>query len=230
MSILRLTAAQRRRLARERDRATDARVYRRAVALLQLDRGRPAAEVAALLGVTRQAVYRWAAAFARAGDPAALADAPRAGRPRLLDDEGLDLLEAVLGWDPQDLGLPHAGWTVPLLARTLAIGTGREPSGDTVRRALRDLRYTWKRFRYVLAPDPEREKKTPHPPANPGPPRPERGPGRGRDRPAAVPPSPGRVGQAGRAGPGGHQRVQRPASRVRGDEPADRGPPTRRPR
>src|SRR5687767_11173064 len=146
MSTIRLTPAQRRRLARERDQATDARVYRRAVALLELGRGRPAAEVAALLGVTRQAVYHWAAAFARAGDPAALADAPRAGRPRVLGDEGLDLLEAVLGWDPQQLGLPHAGWTVPLLSRTLAIGTGREPSADTVRRALDRLGYAWKRF------------------------------------------------------------------------------------
>jgi transposase len=230
MGILRLTPAQRRRLTRERDRAADARVYRRAVALLELDRGRPAAEVAALLGVTRQAVYRWAADFARAGDPAALADAPRAGRPRVLDDEGLDLLEAVLGWDPQDLGLPHVGWTVPLLARTVAIGTGREPSADTVRRALGRLGYAWKRFRYVLAPDPEREKKTPHPPSNPRPAGPGRRPGRGRDGPAAVPAPAGRVGPAGRAGPGGHQRVQRPPGRVRGDEPADRGPAVRRPR
>ncbi|MBO0698126.1 MAG: helix-turn-helix domain-containing protein [Zavarzinella sp.] len=229
MSLLRLTPARRRRLARERDRAADARVYRRAVALLELDRGRPAVEVATLLGVTRQAVYHWAADFARSGDPAALADAPRAGRPRTLDDDGLDLLEAVLGWDPQALGLPHAGWTVPLLARTLAIGTGREPSADTVRRALDRLGYTWKRFRYVLAPDPGREKKTPHPPADPRPARPQRGPGRGRDRPAAVPAAAGRVGPAGRAGPGGHQWLQRPPGRVRGPEPADRGPPVRRP-
>src|SRR5829696_6767345 len=103
MSLLRLTPAQRRRLARERSRSADARVCRRAVAVLELDRGRPAAEVAELLGVTRQAVYHWATAVADAGDPAALADAPRAGRPRVLDDEGLDLLEAVLGWDPQQL-------------------------------------------------------------------------------------------------------------------------------
>jgi transposase len=229
MSTLRLTPAQRRRLARERDRATDARAYRRAIALLELDRGRPAAGVGGLLGVTRQAVYHWAAAFAATGDPAALADAPRAGRPRVLDDEGLDLLEAVLGWDPQDLGLPHVGWTVPLLARALAIGIGREPSADTVRRALGRLGYTWKRFRYVLAPDPEREKKTPHPPADPRAPGPGHGPGRGRDRPAAVPAAAGRVGPARGAGPGGHQRAQRPAGRVRGPEPADRGPPVRRP-
>jgi transposase len=196
MSILRLTPAQRRRLARERDRAADARVYRRAVAVLELDRSRPAAEVAAALGVTRQAVYHWAAAFAAAG-PAALADAPRSGRPRVLDDEGRDLLEAAIGWDPQDLGLPHAGWTVPLLARALAIGTGYEPSADTVRRALDGLGYTWKRFRYVLAPDPEREKKTPHPPADPRAAGPGRRPGRGRDGPAVAPAAAGRVGQAG---------------------------------
>jgi hypothetical protein len=142
-------------------------------------------------------VYRWAAAFAGTGDPAALADAPRAGRPRVLGDEGPGLLEAVLGWDPQQLGLPHVGWTVPLLARTLAIGTGREPSADTARRAPGRLGYAWKRFRYVLAPDPEREKKTPHPPADPRPAAAGVRPGRGRDRPAAVPAPALRVGPAG---------------------------------
>ena len=50
MSLLRLTPAQRRRLTRERDRSAGAGVYRRAVALLEVGRGRPAAEVAGLLG------------------------------------------------------------------------------------------------------------------------------------------------------------------------------------
>jgi transposase len=39
--------------------------------------------------------------------------------------------------------------------------TGQTYSRSTLWRALRSLDDIWKRPRYVLAPDPEREKKTP---------------------------------------------------------------------
>jgi transposase len=200
MSRLHLDPAQRRRLRRQLASAADVRVYRRTLAVLELGRGRPAGEVAASLGVARETVQRWAARFRRAGRPSDLADAARTGRPPLLDGEALDLLWAVLARTPQDLGIPHTGWTVPLLARVLAIGTGREPSGDTVRRVLAGWGYAWKRPRYALAPDPEREKKTADPPADPGPARPQRGARRRRDGPALVPAPAGRLGEARGAG------------------------------
>jgi hypothetical protein len=51
---------------------------------------------------------------------------------------------------------------VPVLHAFLAIYLPeQEVSTRTVRRRLKDLGYVWKRFRYVLAPDPEAEKKTP---------------------------------------------------------------------
>ena len=56
---------------------TDARTYRRTLAVLELDRGRSAADIADMLGVTRQSVYNWAAAFAQ--DPAP--DRPGRRRP-----------------------------------------------------------------------------------------------------------------------------------------------------
>jgi transposase len=200
VSRLFLTGHQRRRLSRQLAGATDVRVYRRTLALLELDRGRPAEAVARMLGVSRQTVQNWVARFRQAGRAADLADAGRSGRPALLDDEALDFLWAVLTRTPHDMGLPHTGWTVPLLCRLLAIATGREPSGDTVRRVLADWDFAWKRPRYVLAPDPEREKKTADPPADPRPARAERRPGRGRDRPAPVPAPAGRLGEARGAG------------------------------
>jgi transposase len=139
--------------------AGDVRVYRRTLALLELDRGRSAREVAESLGVARETVQRWAARLRGPGSPSDLADAPRPGRPPLLGGEALDFLWSVLKRTPQDLALPHTSWTVPLLCRVVAIATGLEPSGDTVRRVLSDWGYAWKRPRYVLAPDPEREKK-----------------------------------------------------------------------
>ena len=200
MSRLKLTHWQRRRLRQQLKATSDARLYRRTLAVLELDRGRSAADIAAMLGVTRQSVYNWAAAFARDPDPAALRDEDRSGRPPLLDEQTEGLLPALLAGSPQDLGYPHTDWTVPLLQQELEQGLGLRPSDDTLRRELRRLGYVWKRPRYVLDPDPEREKKTAHPPANPGPAAAERRAGRGRDRPAAVPAAAGRLVAAGRAG------------------------------
>ena len=58
--------------------------------------------------------------------------------------------------------------TVPLLQAHLQRCGGRRLSEDTIRRQLDRLGYVWKRFRYVLPPDPEREKKTRHPAAAAG--------------------------------------------------------------
>jgi transposase len=155
MSHLGLSPWQRRRLRRQLAGARDARVYRRTLAVLEFDRGRPAAEVARLLGVTRQSVCHWAAAYARSRRPAVLADARRSGRPRIMAGGGDALLGALLAWPPQALGYPDVGWTVPLRRAALAAAGGRRPSGTTLRRSLRRLGYVWKRPRYVLAPDPE---------------------------------------------------------------------------
>src|SRR5436305_15350332 len=100
----RLAARQRRRLQRQLAETRDVRVFRRTLAVLELDRGRTAAQVAEALGVSRQSVHNWAAAFARQADPAALADGPRPGRPPLLDDEGRDLLGLLLALSPRLLG------------------------------------------------------------------------------------------------------------------------------
>jgi transposase len=137
------------------------------LAVLELDRGRSAADIAAMLGVTRQSVHNWSAAFVREPDPSVLCDEDRSGRPPLLDEQAEALLLSLMGQSPQDLGFPHTDWTVPLLQQELETGLGLRPSDETVRRGLRRLGYLWKRPRYVLDPDPEREKKTADSPANP---------------------------------------------------------------
>ena len=77
MSRLKLTSWQRRRLRRQLKEATDARLSRRTLAVLELDRGRSAADIADMLGVTRQSVSNWATAYAHDLDPSALADRDR---------------------------------------------------------------------------------------------------------------------------------------------------------
>src|SRR5262249_36631516 len=142
--------------------------YRRLLALLDLDRGRAAAEVAASLGVTRQSVYNWACTFAARPDPAALRDHYGVGRPTAWSDGLEALLLDALRRRPDERGYAGVNWTVPLLQEHLERRGGVRLSDDTVRRRLDRLGYVWKRFRYVLPPDPEREKKTRHPPAAAG--------------------------------------------------------------
>lgn len=221
MSRLTLSAWQRQRLRRQLCEATDVRLYRRTLAVLEFAGGRPAAEIARMLGVTRQSVYHWADAYAEAHNPAVLADADRAGRPRLLDEEK-DLLEALLAASPQDLGLPHTGWTTPLLREALEQYADEEVSARTIRRALQRLGYVWKRPRYVLEPDPEREKKTPDQAANPGAAPPQCRAGTGRNRPAALPALAGRLVASGGKGAGPVERPQRSPGHLRGDEHEDR--------
>ena len=60
------TAALRRQLAETRD----ARLYRRTLAVLEFDHGRSAADIARMLGVTRQSVYDWVEAYTQDYDPA----------------------------------------------------------------------------------------------------------------------------------------------------------------
>ena len=223
MSRLNLTAWQRHRLRRQLKQTLDARLLRRTLAVLELDQGRSAADVARMLGVTRQSIYNWVGAYAQGHDPEALQDEGGRGRHPSLDEDDERLLQSLLALSPQDLGCPHVSWTVPLLQEFLEVATGRLVSDDTVRRALHRLDYVWKRPRHDLEPDPEREKKTAHPAANPGPPPAQRRAGRGRDRPAAVPAAARRLVQARRSRPGVAERPQRPAGDLRDHEPADRG-------
>jgi transposase len=130
------------------------------LALLELDRGKSVAEVADLLRVTRQSVYNWASAFAACPEPAALRDQYGVGRPSAWTQALETLLLAALEQRPDELGCAGLNWTVPLLRDYLQRTSGQGLSDDTVRRELDRLGYVWKRSRYVLPPDPQREKKT----------------------------------------------------------------------
>jgi transposase len=221
MSRLKLTYWQRRRLRRQLKEATDARLYRRTLAVLELDRGRSAADIADMLGVTRQSVSNWATASAHDLDPSALADRDRSGRPRLLTEDIEDLLRSLLASSPQHFGHQATTGTVPLLPHEVERSTGLWPSDDTIRRRRGRLGFVWKRPRYVLDPDPEREKETTDSEGNPGPAAPQRRAGPGRDRPPAVPAPEGRMGGAGRTGEGLAGRGQRATSGLRREEPGD---------
>jgi transposase len=154
-----LTPRQRQRLQQQLSEARTAPLYRRTLAILQADAGTPVAHIADSLGVTRQSVYNWLDAYLGRLDPSALADAARTGRPPVWTTDLRRLLRQALRQRPGDWGYPALNWTVPLLQDLLAEHGGAAVSEASLRRQLHAWRYTWKRFRYVLDPDPELAKK-----------------------------------------------------------------------
>ncbi len=81
MQTFRLKSRQRQQLRVQAKTAKDGRHVRRAIALLELEQGRPVAQIAATLSVTRQTLYNWMARFKAEGRPAALKDRGGRGRP-----------------------------------------------------------------------------------------------------------------------------------------------------
>ena len=166
MHRLELTGSERRKLEQQLKHTRDAHVYRRTLAVLECAQGNPIAQVGRLLRVDRRSVHRWIYAYCESRDPIALWDDVRTGRPADWTKECTDWLRALLQVSPPELGYFSVNWTVPLLQESLELCSGRRFSDDTIRRELRKQGYVWKRTRYVLAPDPEREKKKANPAEN----------------------------------------------------------------
>ena len=89
-----------------------ARTFKRATALLELDRGKTLAAVAATLTVTYNAVARWRDGYKTSGLKC-LDDAPRSGRPIVIDGTQRAKITALACSDAPE---GHARWTLRLLA------------------------------------------------------------------------------------------------------------------
>lgn len=186
MSKAMLTKKERRLMREKLRRTSDAREHRRLLGILDCDQGIPIVDIAQRLNVSRQSVHNWIARF-RSQKPAEdLCDAPRTGRPTHADEAFDVLLQTLLMLSPQRFGYHAMHWTVRLMRDQLRKNLERDYSDDTVRRGLHRLGYAWKRPRYVLMPDPQREKKMPNSPRRLWIAGRQRGVGGGRDRFAAV--------------------------------------------
>jgi transposase len=178
MRLVQLTPPQRYRLRAALRDTADAAAYRRLLAILELDGGQSVTTVADRLGVTRQSVYNWADAFTQSPGLRGLRDHYSGGRPSLWGEPLRALLTECLRQRPDELGYAAVNWTVPLLQEHLERHGGCRLSDDTIRRELQRRGYAWKRYRYVLPPDPQREKKTRPAAAAAGPARGQRAAGR----------------------------------------------------
>ena len=85
--------------------------------------GQELAESEAWSGRSGQTVRRWVRRFWSGGE-AAVADAPRGGRPRRADDGYLAARETAVATPPPSLGWPCDGWTSARLSAYLAETTG----------------------------------------------------------------------------------------------------------
>jgi transposase len=121
--------------------------------------------IAQSLEVSRRSLYNWLARYTQGSDPAAWQEQGGRGRPSVWSSELTALLAGSLVQPPEAWGYEAVEWTVPLVVAHLAAISGQRVSASSVRRQLRYLGYVWKRPRYVLQPEPAREKKTHHPPS-----------------------------------------------------------------
>jgi transposase len=164
MSDFSLPPSQRRRLEQQLRATQGAGLFRRTLAVLEAAGGRPVAEIARLLRISRPSVYHWLAGFRASRDPGSLRDHRGGNHPTLWTGELQALLAASLAEPPDHFGYQTVEWTASLLREHLARCSGTRPSLRSIRRQLHQQGYVWKRPRYVLVPDLEAEKKTPDPP------------------------------------------------------------------
>ena len=136
MSRLQLRASQRRRLEHVLRTTRDAGLFRRVLAIFEVDSGRSIAETARLLRTSRVTVYHWIERFQRTRDPTSLVDHRGGNRPSVWDEELQDVLRARMGHRPEPFGYQAVEWTVPLLGEHLARWCGVRPSASSIRRQL----------------------------------------------------------------------------------------------
>lgn len=113
MSGLRLTVAQRRKLERQLRTTHDAGLYRRTLAILEAADGRPVAEIARLLRISRVSVYRWIERYDCARDPTCLVDSRGGNHPSVWTEELQAALSDGLGQRPDHFGYQAVEWDGP---------------------------------------------------------------------------------------------------------------------
>ena len=114
-----------------------AKAFKRATALLELDRGKTLTEVAATLHVDYNAVARWRDSYKQDGVKC-LNDKPRSGRPIVIDGTQRAKVTALACSDAPE---GHARWGLRLLAeKVVALGHCESISHTQVGNILKKMR------------------------------------------------------------------------------------------
>lgn len=138
------------------------RVSQRAQMVLLSAHRRSVPEIATIFARHPASVRFWLRRFNLHG-PSGLADAPRSGRPRLIDAALTQTLAQLLLLDPLEHahGSPATIWTVAMLTLALIVRCGHYLSRATVRASLHRLGLRWGRPRLSMPPkiDPHKADK-----------------------------------------------------------------------
>ena len=154
MALVEVSKRERAILERLSAQADDARVVRRAEAILWLDEGETPAEVADRLRISVQTVYNWINRFVeRSSVPMIdrVCDAARSGRPPSALGIIDPLIAEVIDRTPEDFGYMATVWTAPLLQRYLLRAHEIAVCRGSVSLAIERLRMCWKRPRHDLS-------------------------------------------------------------------------------
>ena len=158
MKPLMLNDAERATLIAIAASTDDATQLRRTQALLWLDEGESAEEIADRLLVSRQTIYNWVRQFHLRGDTDILSrldEGERSGRPKTAKGIIDPLIDKVIDQDPREFGYRSTIWTADLLRQFLQDQHTIEVSERSVNLAIKRLQIRWKRPRHQLALRPQ---------------------------------------------------------------------------
>lgn len=154
MSELKVSVYCKRQLRDIVQKSPDGKLVRRAQMLLWLSDGVSKAEVANRMRITRQAVYVLVWRFEQRHDlPVVerLEDSDGRGRSAELRNAVKERLGIMFRTNPETYGYRTTCWTIPMLRTQLKAVLKRSMSDDTIRRALKDMNFSYKRPRFVLS-------------------------------------------------------------------------------
>jgi transposase len=157
MSLIQLSSYARKVLLRSVHSHSDARLVRRAQILLGLDAHESVPHLAKRVGRSRQTLYTIVHRYKeRRALPVIdrIRTQPRPGRPGTKRARSLSVIRSLLARPPAQYHYRSAVWTVPMLRYQVQRRLKYSVSTRTVRRALHQLRYRFKRPRYIYAQRP----------------------------------------------------------------------------
>jgi putative transposase len=155
--IIRLSADERKTALGHVHRGPDPRAARRAHVLLLLADGRSVRFIAGVLFCSPDLIAAVRRDYRRGGVSAALGTEPPVRR---VPWWWTRLLVWALEFTPADFGFRRSRWSCGALAVALRETVGVRVGRETVRRALRDLGFAWRRPRPVVGPvDPDHDAK-----------------------------------------------------------------------